>query len=167
MLFQLRSGHFIFQSSNPWLQQSILVGFFITASLVFIKCYPGILRNLSIQNCLVWVVTWSPRGFHVVPLLAYLRTSFVIASHHQTLYLILVLQLIAILISEHILGRIVTRSPWFSHSVSLLESLHWLPVQPHIIFKLCTIVYQTPSRTFISIVHALFSTQATCRLFPG
>ena len=32
---------------------------------------------------------------------------------------------------------------WFSHSVPLLKSLHQLPVQSPIIFKLCTIAYQT------------------------
>ena len=43
------------------------------------------------------------------------------------------------------LARVVTRSPRFSHSVPLLKSLHWLPVQSRIIFKLCTIAYQTLS----------------------
>ena len=33
----------------------------------------------------------------------------------------------------------------FRHSVSLLKSLYWLPVQFRIIFKLCTIAYQTLS----------------------
>jgi len=40
---------------------------------------------------------------------------------------------------------VVTRSPRFFHSVPLLKCLHWLPVQSHIIFKLCTIAYQTLS----------------------
>ena len=55
----------------------------------------------------------------------------------------------------------VTKSPRFSHSVLLLKSLHWLPVQSHTIFKLCTIAYQTFFwRTFISIFHAFFIIQA-------
>jgi len=41
--------------------------------------------------------------------------------------------------------RVVTRSPRFSHSVPFLKSLHWLPLQSRIIFKLCTIAYQTLS----------------------
>jgi len=40
---------------------------------------------------------------------------------------------------------VVTQSPQFSHSVPLLKSLHWLPVQSRNIFKLCTIAYQTLS----------------------
>ena len=43
------------------------------------------------------------------------------------------------------LARVVKRCPLFSHSVPLLKSLHWLPVQSRIIFKLCTIAYQTLS----------------------
>jgi len=39
--------------------------------------------------------------------------------------------------------KVVTWFPRFSHSVPLLKSLHWLPVQSLIIFKLCTIAYQT------------------------
>ena len=46
---------------------------------------------------------------------------------------------------SELLSRVVTRSPRFSHSVWLLKSLHWLPLQYRIIFKLCTIVYQTLS----------------------
>ena len=46
---------------------------------------------------------------------------------------------------QNCLARVVTRSPQFSHSSPLLKSLHWLPVQFRIIFKLCTIVYQTLS----------------------
>ena len=42
------------------------------------------------------------------------------------------------------LVMVVTRSTRFSHSVPLLKSLHWLPVQSPIIFKLCTIDYQIP-----------------------
>ena len=46
---------------------------------------------------------------------------------------------------QNCLARVVTWSPRFSHSVPLLKSLHWLPVQSRIIFKLCTIAYQTLS----------------------
>ena len=35
---------------------------------------------------------------------------------------------------QNCLARVVTRSPRFSHSVPLLKSLHWSPVQYHIIF---------------------------------
>jgi len=43
---------------------------------------------------------------------------------------------------QNYLARVGTR---FSHSVPLLKSLHWLPVQSHIIFKLCIIAHQTLS----------------------
>ena len=43
------------------------------------------------------------------------------------------------------LARVITRSPSFSHSVPFLKSLHWLPVQYYIIFKICTITYQALS----------------------
>ena len=42
-------------------------------------------------------------------------------------------------------ARVVTRSPRFYRSVPLLKSLHWLPVQYRIIFKICTIAYQALS----------------------
>ena len=45
-----------------------------------------------------------------------------------------------------ILGRVVTLSH-FSRSVSLLKSLHWLPVHYRIIFKICTTAYQALSST--------------------
>jgi len=46
---------------------------------------------------------------------------------------------------QNCLAKVVTRSPRFSHSVPLLKYLHRLPVQSRIIFKLCTIAYQTLS----------------------
>jgi len=46
---------------------------------------------------------------------------------------------------QNCLAMVVIWSPRFSHSVKLLKSLHWLPVQSHIIFKLCTFAYQTIS----------------------
>jgi len=46
---------------------------------------------------------------------------------------------------QNCLARVVTQSPCFPHSVPLLKSLHWVPVQTCIIFKLCTIAYQTLS----------------------
>ena len=48
---------------------------------------------------------------------------------------------------QNCLARVVTRSPRFSRSVPLLKSLHWLPVQYRIIFKMCTIAYQALSST--------------------
>ena len=42
---------------------------------------------------------------------------------------------------QNCLARVVTRSPRFSSSVPLLKSLHWLPVNYRIIFKICTISY--------------------------
>ena len=42
---------------------------------------------------------------------------------------------------QNCLARVVTRSPRFSSSVPLLKSLHWLPANYRIIFKICTISY--------------------------
>ena len=132
-------------------------------------------------------------------LISSLRTSLVVASHHQTLYAILVLHLIAILISENIslwhvtktiaIGLItnkldycnalifniapkdilklqcvqnrLARSARFSHSVPLLKSLHWLPVQYRIIFKLNHCLSNSFFwRTFRSIFHDFSNTRA-------
>jgi len=46
---------------------------------------------------------------------------------------------------QNCLARLVTQSPQFSHSVPIRISLHWLPVQSRIIFKLCFIAYQALS----------------------
>ena len=59
---------------------------------------------------------------------------------NNNLKYILKLQLV-----QNYLARVVTRSPCFSHSVPLLKSLHWLPVQYRIIFKICTITYEVLS----------------------
>ena len=58
---------------------------------------------------------------------------------------------------QNCLARVVTRSPRFSHSVPLLKSLHWLPVQSRIIFKLCTIAYQTLSSGEPSYLFSMLS----------
>jgi len=55
------------------------------------------------------------------------------------------------------LARVVTWSLRFSSSVPLLKSLHWLPIQSCIIYKLCTTPYPTlssgePSYQFSFIV---------------
>ena len=48
---------------------------------------------------------------------------------------------------QNCLASVVTGSPRFSRSVPLRKSLHWLPVHYRIIFKICTIAYQTLSST--------------------
>jgi len=58
---------------------------------------------------------------------------------------------------QNCLARVVTRSPRFTHSVPLLKSLHWLLVQSHIIFKLCTIAYQTLSSGEPSYLFSMLS----------
>ncbi|KAK2149636.1 hypothetical protein LSH36_443g03020 [Paralvinella palmiformis] len=55
------------------------------------------------------------------------------------------------------LARVVTRTPRVSHSVPPLKYLHWLPVQSHIIFKLCTIAYQTLSSGELSYLYSMLS----------
>jgi len=54
-------------------------------------------------------------------------------------------------------ARVVTRSPRFSHFVPLLNSLHWLPVQYRIIFKLRAIAYQTLSSGEPSYLFSILS----------
>ena len=58
---------------------------------------------------------------------------------------------------QNCLAMVVTRSPHFSHSVPLLKSLHWLPVQYHIIFKICTITYQAFSSKQPAYLHSLLT----------
>ena len=47
------------------------------------------------------------------------------------------------------------RAPRFSHSVPLLKYLHRLPVQSRIIFKLCTVAYQTHSSGELSYLFSM------------
>ena len=58
---------------------------------------------------------------------------------------------------QNCLARVVTRSPRFSHSAPLLKSLHWLLVQHHIIFKVCTIIYQALSSKQPAYLHSLLT----------
>lgn len=44
---------------------------------------------------------------------------------------------------QNSLARVVTRSPRFCHITPLLKSLHWLPVQYRIRFKICVLTYQS------------------------
>ena len=56
------------------------------------------------------------------------------------------------------LARVVTRSPRFSHSVQLLESLHWLPVRYRIVLKICTITkHFHPSNCQLAYLHSLLT----------
>ena len=55
------------------------------------------------------------------------------------------------------LARVVTRSPRFTPSKPLLKSLHWLPVQYRIMFKMCTITYQALSSKQPSCLHTLLT----------
>ena len=45
---------------------------------------------------------------------------------------------------QNCLARVVTRSPRFSHSLSL-KSMHWLSLRNRIIFQICAIIYQALS----------------------
>ena len=56
---------------------------------------------------------------------------------------------------QNCLARVATLSSRFSHSVPLLKSLHWLPVQSRIIFKFCSIAYQTLSSEEPSYLHSV------------
>ena len=54
------------------------------------------------------------------------------------------------------LARLVTKSPPFSHSLSLLRSLHWLPVRFRILFKISLLTYKNPvwKTACLSSLHA-------------
>jgi len=58
---------------------------------------------------------------------------------------------------QNCLARVVTPSLRFSHSVPLLKSVRWLPVQSRIIFKICTIIYQTLSSEEPSYIFSMLS----------
>ena len=58
---------------------------------------------------------------------------------------------------QNCLSRVVTKLPRFSHSVPLLKSLVWLPIQHRIIFKICTITYQALSSGHPAYLHSLFT----------
>ena len=58
---------------------------------------------------------------------------------------------------QNCLARVVTRSPRFTPSKPLLKSLHWLPVQYRIMFKMCTITYQALSSKQPSYLHTLLT----------
>ena len=40
------------------------------------------------------------------------------------------------------LARVVTKSPPFTRSIPLLHSLHWLPVNYRVQFKICLLTYK-------------------------
>ena len=55
------------------------------------------------------------------------------------------------------LATVATWHPRFTQSVSLLKSLHWLPVRYRIVFKICTITYQALSCKQPSYLHPLLT----------
>ena len=60
---------------------------------------------------------------------------------------------------QNCLAWVDTRSPCcFSRSEPLLKSLHWLPVHYRIIFKSCTITYQTLSSTQLAYLDSILLT---------
>ena len=60
------------------------------------------------------------------------------------------------------LAHVVTKSPPFTHSVSLLRSLHWLPVKFRVDFKICLLTYKTQWKTTcLSTLLACYSTSIT------
>ena len=58
---------------------------------------------------------------------------------------------------QNCLSRVVTKSPRFSHSVPLLKSIHWQPILHRIIFKICTITYQTLLSGQPAYLHSLLT----------
>ena len=43
---------------------------------------------------------------------------------------------------QNCLARVMTKAPRFSRSIPLLKSLHWLPIEFRIQFKICTFVFR-------------------------
>ena len=62
------------------------------------------------------------------------------------------------------LARVVIRLTRFSHSLPLVNSLHWLPFQSRLIFKLCTIAYQILSSGEPSYLFSILSSSFHFRI---
>ena len=45
--------------------------------------------------------------------------------------------------AQNCLTRVVTKTPRFSHSVSILKRFYWLPVKFRTHFKICAITFRT------------------------
>ena len=96
------------------------------------------------------------------------RMSFAVAKNIATalvssrldycnsLYYIALEDILKLQCVQNYLARVATQSPHFSHSV-LLKSLHWLPVQYRIIFKICTITYQALSSKQPAYLYSLLT----------
>ena len=61
------------------------------------------------------------------------------------------------------LARVVTKSPPFTRSVPLLRSLHWLPVNFRVDFKICLLTYKTLSEKHPVYLHSLLATPLPSR----
>ena len=79
-------------------------------------------------------------------------------DHYNSLYHNIVLKgILKLQRVQSCLARVVTRSPRFSDLVLLLKSLHWLPVQYRIIFKICTMTYLALSSKQPAYLHSLLT----------
>ena len=67
--------------------------------------------------------------------------------------------------AQNCLAKVVTWSPLLSHSGPFLKSLHWIHVQSRIIFKLCSIIYQTLSSGGPSYLFSMLSLAPQPRVF--
>ena len=56
------------------------------------------------------------------------------------------------------LARLVTNSPPFTRSISLLRSLHWLPVRFRILFKIALLTYKTLREKQPVYLHSMLAT---------
>ena len=90
-----------------------------------------------------------------------------IIDYYSSLYHDIVLSVILSLQRvQNCLAIVVTRSPGrFSHSLPLLKLLHWLPVRYCIIFKICTLTYQTISSKQTAYLHSLLTPPRQPRQF--
>jgi len=89
-----------------------------------------------------------------------IATAFITCRHDyciSQLYNILCKDILRLQCIQNYLARVVTLSPRFSHSIPHLKSLHWLPVQYRIIFKINTIADQTLSYGESSYLFSMLS----------
>ena len=61
------------------------------------------------------------------------------------------------------LARVVTKSPPFTRSVSLLLSLHWLPAKYRVHFKICLLAYKALHEEHPVYLHSLIATALPSR----
>ena len=65
---------------------------------------------------------------------------------------------------QNSLARVVLQQPKYTSAVPLLRSLHWLPVEQRIQFKLAVITYKVKSTKTPAYLHSLLSERISTRV---